>query len=51
LTRRLLSTAAALPRGNDRPRSILKTVILFIAEYDCAAKEGKRGKSLAAGLL
>jgi hypothetical protein len=37
LTRRLLSTAAALPTGDDRPRAILKTVILFIAEYDCAA--------------
>jgi hypothetical protein len=37
LTRRLLSTAAALLTGDDRPRAILKTVILFIAEYDCAA--------------
>jgi hypothetical protein len=37
LTRRLLSTAADLPTGDDRPRAILKTVILFIAEYDCAA--------------
>jgi hypothetical protein len=36
-TRRLLSTAAALPTGDDRPRAILKTVILFIAECDCAA--------------
>jgi hypothetical protein len=37
LTRRLLSTAAALPTGDDRSRAILKTVILFIAEYTCAA--------------
>jgi hypothetical protein len=37
LTRRLLSTAAALPKGDVRPRAILKTVILFIVEYDCAA--------------
>jgi hypothetical protein len=36
LTRRLLSTASVLPTGDDRPRAILKTVILFIAEYDCA---------------
>jgi hypothetical protein len=37
LTRRLLSKAAALPTGDDRARAILKTVILFKAEYDCAA--------------
>jgi hypothetical protein len=37
LTRRPLITAAALPKGDDRPRAILKTFILFIAEYDCAA--------------
>jgi hypothetical protein len=37
LTGRLLLTAAALPTGDDRPRAILKTVILFIGEYDCAA--------------
>jgi hypothetical protein len=37
LTRRLLSKAAALPTVDDRPRAILKTVIPFIAEYDCAA--------------
>jgi hypothetical protein len=37
LNRRLLSTAPALPTGDDRPRAILKTVILFIAEYEYAA--------------
>jgi hypothetical protein len=37
LTRRLLSTASVLPKGDYRPRAILTTVIPFIAEYDCAA--------------
>jgi hypothetical protein len=37
LTRRLLSTAHTLATGDDRTRAILKTVILFIAEYDYAA--------------
>jgi hypothetical protein len=37
LARRLLSTASALPTGDDRPRAILKTVILFIAENECEA--------------
>jgi hypothetical protein len=33
LTRHLLSEASSLPTGEDRPRVVLKTVILFIAEY------------------
>jgi hypothetical protein len=37
LTRHLLSTATAFPTGDDRPRAILKTAIVFIAEYDGAA--------------
>jgi hypothetical protein len=37
LTRRLLSTAFSLPVGEARMRAVLKTVILFIAEYGCAA--------------
>jgi hypothetical protein len=37
LRRRLLSAASYLPTGEARPRAVLKTVILFIAEYGCAA--------------
>jgi hypothetical protein len=37
LTRRLLPAVSSLPTGEARPRAILKTVILFIAEYGCAA--------------
>jgi hypothetical protein len=37
LTRRLVSAASSLPAGEARPRAVLKTVILFIAEYGCAA--------------
>jgi hypothetical protein len=37
LTRRRLSAASSLPTGEVRLRAVLKTVILFIAEYDCAA--------------
>jgi hypothetical protein len=37
LTRRLLSTASSLPTGDDRPRAVLKTVILFLAEHGGAA--------------
>jgi hypothetical protein len=36
LTRRLLSAAVSLPEGEASPRAVLKTVILFIAEYGCA---------------
>jgi hypothetical protein len=36
--------------GESRPTAVLKTVIMFINEYGCAAKD-KRGRSLAAGLL
>jgi hypothetical protein len=37
LTRRLLSTASFLPIGDDHPRAVLKTVILFLAEHGGAA--------------
>jgi len=33
LTRRLLTSNISLPTGTTRPRSVLKTVILFVAEY------------------
>jgi hypothetical protein len=37
LTRRLLTTASSLQTGTARQRAVLKTVILFVAKYDCAA--------------
>ena len=33
LTRRLLTSFSSLPTGAVRPRAVLKTVILFVAEY------------------
>jgi len=33
LTRRLLTSISSLPTGAGRPRAVLKTVILFVAEY------------------
>jgi hypothetical protein len=33
LTRRLLTSISSLPTGAVRPRAVLKTVILFVAEY------------------
>jgi hypothetical protein len=33
LTRRLLTSNSSLPPGAARPRAVLKTVILFVAEY------------------
>ena len=32
-TRRLLTSISSLPTGTNRPRAVLKTVILFVAEY------------------
>jgi hypothetical protein len=37
LTLRLLSAASSLSTGEVRLRAVLKTVIVFIAEYSCAA--------------
>jgi hypothetical protein len=37
LTRRLLYTASSLPTGDARPRAVLNTVILLLAEYGGAA--------------
>jgi hypothetical protein len=37
LIRRLLTTASSLPTGTARRRAVLKTVILSVAENDCAA--------------
>jgi hypothetical protein len=36
-TRRIISAASFLRTGEARPRAVLKTVILFISEYGCAA--------------
>jgi hypothetical protein len=36
LTRRLLISISSLPDGEARPRGVLKTVILFVAEYSSA---------------
>jgi hypothetical protein len=33
LSRRLLTSVTTLPAGTDRPRAVLKIVILSIAEY------------------
>jgi len=33
LTRRLLTSISTLPTGTARPRAVLKTDILFVAEY------------------
>jgi hypothetical protein len=33
LTRWLLTSVSSLPTGAARPRAVLKTVILFVAEY------------------
>ena len=33
LTRRLLASISSLPTGAARPRAVLKTVILYVAEY------------------
>jgi hypothetical protein len=33
LTRRFLTSISSLPTGAARPRAVLKTVILFVAEY------------------
>ena len=39
LTRRLLTSISSLPKGAARPRAVLKTVILFIAEYGSTPEE------------
>ena len=42
LTRRLL-TSFSLPSGAARPRAVLKTVILFVAEYGSTPYENSTG--------
>jgi hypothetical protein len=37
LTRRLLAAIHSLPPGGSRPRALLKTVLLFMADNDCTA--------------
>jgi len=51
LTHRLLTMAPTLPAGESRPKAILKTVILFIAEYDSTAEGDTCMESREAGLL
>ena len=45
LTRRLL-TSISLPTGADRPRSVLKTVIMFVGEYGSTPRRTEQCKSL-----
>ena len=46
LTLRLLTTMSSLPTGAGRPRAVLKTVILFVAEYGSTPRKTVRGKVL-----
>ena len=46
LTRRLLPSFSSLPSGAARPRAVLKTVILFVAEYGSTPRKTVRGKVL-----
>jgi len=39
LTRRLLTSISTLPSGAARTRGVLKTVILFVAEYGSTPQE------------
>jgi len=39
LTRRLLTSISYLPKGTAPPRAVLKTVILFVAEYGSTPQE------------
>jgi len=41
LTRRLLTSISSLPTGTAHPRTVLKIVILFIAEYGSTPKEDR----------
>ena len=43
LTRRLLTSISSLPTGTVRPRAVLKTVILFVAEYGSTPFEKSTG--------
>ena len=43
LTRRLLTSFSSLPTGTARPRAVLKTVILFVAEYGSTPQENSTG--------
>jgi hypothetical protein len=43
LTCRLLPSISSLPSGVDRPRAVLKTVILFLAEYGSTPYEDRSG--------
>ena len=43
LTHRLLTSISSLPTGTARPRAVLKTVILFVAEYGSTPEENSTG--------
>ena len=51
LTRRLLTSITSLPTGSARQRAVLKTVILFVAEYGSTPWENSTGESPAPSLL
>ena len=42
-TRRLLTSISSAPTGTDRPRALLKTIILFVAEYGSTPFEKSTG--------
>jgi hypothetical protein len=51
LTRWLLATFSSLPKGAARSPAVLKTVILFIAEYGSTPFEDESGQNPAPRLL
>jgi hypothetical protein len=46
LTRRLLTSTSSLPTWPVRPRAVLKTTILFVAEYGSTSEEDEECKAL-----
>jgi hypothetical protein len=46
LTRRLHTSISSLPTGADHPRVVLKTAILFVAEYDSTPWRTEQSKLL-----
>ena len=51
LTRRLLTAIPSLLKGTARPRAVLKTVILFVAEYGSTPYEDGPKQNPAPRLL
>jgi hypothetical protein len=50
-TRRLLTSISSLPTGAARPRAVVKTVILFVAEYGSTPYEDGANQTPAPRLL